>query len=77
MNSKVTDVFIHIRESLSEGQFKQLSDRVYNDPGIVSISRNPHRPSLLMVVYDAAATRSLRILEQVRSQGYPASLVAM
>ena len=77
MKCKITDVFIHTRETLSEDQFEKLSERVYGDSGIVSVSRNIHRPRLLMVVYDAARTPSLRILERIRSMGYAASLVAM
>jgi len=77
MNSKVTDVFIHTRERLSEGQFVALSEQVYREQGIVSITRNFHRPSLLMVVYDAARTGSMGILERIRNLGYEATLVAM
>ncbi len=77
MKSKVTDVFIHTRKSLSDGEFERLSEQVYADQGIVSVSRNLHRPSLLMVVYDTTRTRSMHILERVRGLGYEASLVAM
>ncbi|MET0066013.1 MAG: hypothetical protein ABW076_06680 [Candidatus Thiodiazotropha sp.] len=77
MNHQVTDILIHTRQALSEQAFEQLSDQVYQDRGIVSIRRNIHRPKLLMVVYDAAVTGSMHILQQVRGQGHEATLVAM
>ena len=77
MNTKITDVLVHTRETLNERQLQALSDQVYSDPGVVSVTRNIHRPRLLMVVYDAARTQSMQILAQVRGMGYQASLVAM
>lgn len=77
MNSKVADVFIHTKGPLNDRQFGELSKQVYRDQGIVSISRNSHRPSMLMVVYNTARTKSGRILETVRLMGYEASLVGI
>ena len=77
MKGKVTEVFIYTREALSEGQFAKLSEQFYESPGIVSISRNIHRPGLFMVVYDAACVQSTRILERVKGLVYQANLIAM
>lgn len=77
MNSKITDVIIHTRNALSEPQFDELARQIYNNEGVVSMSRNVHAPKFLMVVYNAARTRSKRILEQVTRQGYDATLVGM
>lgn len=73
----ITDTMIHTRELLSDREFKVLSDRVHRDEGIVSMSRNPHTPRFLIVVYNAARTRSMTILEMVRQQGYQASLLGI
>lgn len=73
----ITDTMIHTRELLSDREFKALSDRVHRDEGIVSMSRNPHTPRFLIVVYNAARTRSMTILETVRQQGYQASLLGI
>ena len=74
---KITDTMIHTRELLSDREFQALSDEVYRDEGIVSLSRNPHTPRFLMVVYNAARTHSTTILDIVRQHGYQASLVGI
>ena len=73
----ITDTMIHTRELLSDREFEALSDDVYRDQGIVSLSRNPHTPRFLMVVYNAARTRSTAILDIVRQRGYQASLIGI
>ncbi|MGD8933850.1 MAG: hypothetical protein PVF35_03665 [Gammaproteobacteria bacterium] len=71
----ITDTIIHTRKLLSDREFNTLSKEIYRDEGIVSLSRNPHTPRFLMVVYNAARTRSTTILEAVRQHGFQASLV--
>jgi hypothetical protein len=73
----ITDTIIHTRELLSDREFNTLSQEIYRDEGIVSLSRNPHTPRFLMVVYNAARTRSTTILEVVRQHGFHASLVGI
>ena len=73
----ITDTMIHTRELLSDREFKALSDEVYRDDGIVSLSRNPHTPRFLMVVYNAARTRSSAVLDIVKQHGYQASLIGI
>ena len=73
----ITDTMIHTRELLSDREFEALSEEVYRDNGIVSLSRNPHTPRFLMVVYNAAHTRSTAILDIVKQHGYQASLVGI
>jgi hypothetical protein len=73
----ITDTMIHTRELLSDSEFSSLSQQIYRDGGIVSLSRNPHTPRFLMVVYNAARTRSTAILEVVRQNGFHASLVGI
>ena len=73
----ITDTMIHTRERLSDREFQSLSADVYRDEGIVSLSRNPHTPRFLTVVYNATRTRSTAILEIVRQHGYQASLVGI
>lgn len=73
----IIDTMIHTRELLSERDFEALSEEVYRDQGVVSLSRNPHTPRFLMVVYNAARTRSTAILDIVKQHGYQASLVGI
>lgn len=74
---QITDAMIHTGEVLSESEFKVLSDRVHRGEGIVSLSRNPHTPRFLIVVYNATRTSSIAILNAVRQQGYQASLIGI
>jgi hypothetical protein len=74
---QITDAMIHTGGVLSESEFKVLSDRVHRGEGIVSLSRNPHTPRFLIVVYNAARTSSIAILNRVRQQGYQASLIGI
>ena len=73
----ITDTMIYTRELLSDREFEALSDKVYRDQGVVSLSRNPHTPRFLMVVYNAARTRSTAILDIVKQNGYQSSLVGI
>jgi len=77
MNTKITDVIIHIKDHLSDQQFAEVTDQVYKTEGIVSLSRNVHTPKFLMVVYNAGHTRANNILRTVKGLGYDASLVGI
>ena len=77
MNAQITDVIIHTRDQLSDNQFAELSEHVYKNEGIVSLSRNVHTPRFLMVVYNAGNTRAKSILTAVTGLGYEASLVGI
>jgi hypothetical protein len=73
----IADTIIHTRELLSEREFDTLSKAIYRDAGIVSLSRNPHTPRFLMVIYNTACTRSTAILEVIRQHGFQASIVGI
>ena len=77
MNNKTTDVIIHTSDRLSEQQFAEISERVYQNEGIVSLSRNAHAPKFLMVVYNAERIRAISLLRTVKGLGYQASLVGI
>ena len=77
MNSKITDVIIHTKDHLSDQQFADISEQVYQTEGVVSLSRNVHTPKFLMVVYNASRTRANSILKTVKNLGYDASLVGI
>lgn len=75
MNDTIADIFIHTNDPLDDREYARLSEAVYSQPGIVSLSRNVHTPRFLVVVYNAAVTRSRAILDYVRAQGVEATLV--
>ena len=77
MNNTITDVIIHTSAQLDDAQFAEVCRQVYKEDGVVSLSRNVHTPRFLMVVYNAALTRSSRILSAVKQQGYEATLIGI
>lgn len=77
MNNSITDVIIHTNDCLDPSQYASLSDTIYRQPGIVSLSRNVHTPRFLMVVYNAAVTRSREILDCVKAQGFESTLIGI
>lgn len=76
-SNKITDVIIHTTEDLSDQQFAELSRKIHQQEGVVSMGRNAHTPRFLMVVYNAARTRAGHILRSVTKQGYHATLVGI
>ena len=77
MNKSITDVIIHTRQHISDAQFAELSEQVYAQEGVVSLSRNIHTPRFLMVVYNAAKIKAGHILNIVTREGYSASLIGI
>jgi hypothetical protein len=77
MNTKITDVIIHVDEPLNSSQFEEIADAVRSDRGAISVGRNSERPNFLMVAYNANQTRSSSILEKITGLGLHASLVGI
>lgn len=77
MSTKITDVIIHTKETLSSDLFNAVAEHVRNDKGVVSFGRNRNRPNFLMVAYNAGQTRSIDILKKVTGFGIQASLVGI
>ena len=75
MNDTIADIFIHTDDQLDDARYAELCEAIYKKPGIVSLSRNVHTPRFLVVVYNAAVTRSREILENIKAQGVEAKLV--
>ncbi len=77
MNASITDTIVHTNELLSDVQFDQLSQQIYQQPGVVSFRRSPHTPRFLMVVYDTARIQALQILNTITAMGHRASLLGL
>ena len=77
MNNTITDVMIYSKSKLTDQQFNELSNRVYQDEAVISFSRNKKTPQCLMVVYNSAKTQAFNILRSVTDFGIKASLVGI
>ncbi len=73
----ISDVMIHINESLSEEARTALENSMQKIEGVVSPRFNPGKAHLLMVAYDTDKTSTSVLLEKTRASGYTAQLIGM
>ncbi|MDD5242080.1 MAG: hypothetical protein PHG47_10255 [Sulfuricella sp.] len=71
----VSDILIHINDSLSEQQRKALEESMRQIDGVVAPRFNPGKEHLLLVAFNPDATSTAALLAQVQSFGYNAQLV--
>ncbi len=71
----ISDVMIHINESLSQEARTSLEDAVRKIEGVVSPRFNTGKEHLLMIAFDPDKTTTAVLLEKVRATGYTAQLV--
>ena len=76
-NTHLSDVMIHINESLDEEARAALEDAMLKIEGVVSPRFNPGKEHLLVIAYDADKTSTAALLEKARARGYTAQLVGM
>lgn len=73
----ISDVMIHINESLDEEARTSLENALQKIEGVVSPRFNPGKEHLLMVAYDTEKTSTAILLANARAAGYTAQLVGM
>jgi hypothetical protein len=73
----ITDIMIHINESLSEEARTSLEDAMRKVEGVVSPRFNAGKQHLLMITFDPKKTKAAVLLEMTRAAGYTAQLVSM
>ena len=73
----ITDVMIHINESMSEAARASLEDSMRKVEGVVSPRFSPSKQHLMLIAFDPEKTNSVVLLEKARSAGYTAQLVGM
>jgi hypothetical protein len=73
----ITDIMIHINETLSEETRTSLEDTMRKVEGVVSPRFNAGKEHLLMVAFDPDKTKAAVLLEKTRAEGYTAQLVSM
>jgi hypothetical protein len=73
----MSDVMIHINESLSDEARNALENAMLKVDGVISPRFNPGKAHLLMVAFDLEKTNAAALLERIRAAGYTAQLVGM
>jgi len=73
----ISDVMIHINESLSEEARSSLENTLRKVEGVVTPRFNPGKEHLLVIAYDTEKTNTAVLLEKAREAGFTAQLVGM
>ncbi|MDH4133959.1 MAG: BRCT domain-containing protein [Gammaproteobacteria bacterium] len=73
----ISDVMIHIKESLDDSARAELEKEMQKLDGVVSPRFNPGKDHLMVIAYDTEKASSAALLAKVRSAGYTAQLVGM
>lgn len=73
----ISDVMIHINESLDEEARTSLEDAMRQIDGVVSPRFNAGKAHLLMIAYDTEKTSTAVLLANARAAGYTAQLVGV
>lgn len=71
----LSDILIHIDESLDAQQRNTLEEAVREIDGVVAPRFNPGKEHLLLVAYNPDVARTATLLSKVRSFGYGAQLI--
>ena len=71
----ISDVMIHINESLSVEARSSLEDEMRTIDGVVSPRFSPNKAQLMIVAFDPGKTSSAALLEKARAAGYTAQLI--
>lgn len=73
----ISDVMIHINETLSDAARTSLEDTMRNVEGVISPRFNAGKEHLLMIAFDPAKTSAAVLLDKTRRAGYTAQLIGM
>lgn len=73
----ISDVIIHINETLSEESRISLEDAMRKIEGVVSPRFNAGKEHFLMIAYDSEKIQAIAFLDKARAAGYTAQLQGM
>lgn len=77
MSTRLTEVLVHLDESVDEAVIAEIEQGIRQDRGVVSVGRRPGQKQLLLVVYDCTVARATSILHNFRERGLHAQLIGM
>ena len=75
--AQMTDITIHIDETLDPARMESLRDILLNDNGVMTADYRRENLHLMVVGYDPQATSSQTLLRTVQAQGMHAELIGM
>ncbi len=75
MGNTVTDVTVHIDETLDELELGNLERAIRSDQGVVSVGHSDKDKHLMVVMYNPDEIKGIDILHRVRDQGFHGELI--
>jgi hypothetical protein len=77
MSTTLSEIVVHINESVDEAMIGDLEHGIRLDQGVISVGHRPEQNHLMVVVYDSAVARASSILHNFRERGLHAQLIGM
>ncbi|MEN8129463.1 MAG: ATP-binding protein [Pseudomonadota bacterium] len=77
MDITLVDVTIHIDETLDPARQADLTNKVRDQEGVVSVGYHDVKPHLMIVEYNPEKTSSQHLLATVKSAGLNAELIGL
>ena len=77
MEIDLTDVTLHIDETLSRENRTLIEDKLRALDGVISVHNPDERPHLAVIQYNPTAASSSAILDTVRGEGVHAELIGL
>ncbi len=73
----ITDIIIHIKETLNDAARNDLENSLRKVDGVVSPRFNAGKEHLFMVAFDPDRIKATDLLVKTRAAGYTAQLISM
>jgi hypothetical protein len=77
MDIHMSDVMLHIDETLNSKQQEVLEAQVRNQQGVVGLGYHEKQPHLMIVEYDQDKTTPQQLLHHLQDYGLHAEIVSM
>lgn len=77
MDSKMTDVTLHIDENTSHDEREELRDNLLGLHGVMAAAYHDTQPHLMVVEYDPDAINSSEFLVAAKGKGLHAELIGL
>lgn len=75
MNTSISDVMIHINESISVEARSALEEAMREIEGVIAPRFNPGKDHLLVIAFNPEKTSTAALLAKARATGYTAQLI--
>lgn len=75
MSATISDITVHIDETLNDRELANLEQAIRSDEGVVSVGHNENGRHFMVVLYDPEEIRGKDILGRVTEQGFHAELI--